>query len=257
MSGPTLNPLSLEGRRILVTGASSGLGRATAILASRLGATVVCNGRDGQRLEQTLHQLEGTGHSAQPFDLKAVDGIAAWLESIATSVGPLHGLVHAAGVQSVLPLHLASPARWKDALLVNVETAIALAKAFQGRRVYAGDHGSMVFLSSVMGQVGAPGRVLYSLGKGAVEAMMRSLALELAPRKIRVNCVAPAFVKTAMLDEMAKVWTDEQRTQVERLHPLGLGEPDDVAGAVAFLLADTGRWVTGTVLRVDGGYSAQ
>ncbi len=241
----------------MVTGASSGIGRATAALLSRLGATLVCNGRDGRRLDETLHQLEGAGHSAQLFDLREVDGIPAWIESIVTSVGPLHGLVHAAGVQSVLPLHLASPARWKEAILVNVETALALSKAFQNRGVYAGDKGSIVYLSSVMGQVGAPGRVIYSLSKGAIEAMTRSLALELAPRKIRVNCIAPAFVKTPMLDEMAKVWTDEQRTHVERLHPLGFGEPDDVAGAVAFLLADTGRWVTGTVLRVDGGYSAQ
>jgi len=257
MALPAFNPLSLQDRRILVTGASSGIGRATAIVISRLGATVICNGRDPQRLDETLHQLEGEGHRAQPFDLREIAGIPAWVESIATSVGQLHGLVHAAGIQSVMPFHLASPSKWQEAMLVNIETALALSKAFQGRRVYAGELGSIVLISSVMGQVGAPGRVLYSLSKGAVEAMMRSLALELAPRKIRVNCIAPAFVKTAMLDEMAKVWTEEQRAQMERLHPLGFGEVDDVANAVAFLLADTGRWITGTVMRVDGGYTAQ
>ena len=113
MPHPTFNPLSLVDRRILVTGASSGIGRATAILLSRLGATVICNGRDPRRLDATLRQLEGVGHCIHPFDLREIAGIPAWVESIATSVGQLHGLVHAAGIQSVIPFHLASPQKWQ------------------------------------------------------------------------------------------------------------------------------------------------
>jgi NAD(P)-dependent dehydrogenase (short-subunit alcohol dehydrogenase family) len=253
MSSSSFNPMALENRRVLVTGATSGVGQAVAVLLSHLGATVVCAGRDQKRLEQTMACLAGGGHTQSSYDLGNLSGISDWLATL----GPLHGLVHAAGVQSVVPVRMLTPEKWRMVLLVNTEAALALAKAFLDRRVYAGEHGSIVFLSSVMGRVGTPGRVAYSLSKGALDGLTRSLALELAPRKIRVNCVAPAFVRTRMFDEMFKLWTDEQRAQVERLHPLGIGQPEDVAHAVAFLLADTGKWITGSVMVVDGGYTAQ
>lgn len=251
------NPLDLSDRRILVTGASSGIGQAVAVLLSRLGAKVVCTGRNAERLQKTLVLLEGDGHSARPYDLKNIAEIPQWLESIVSSFGLLHGLVHAAGVQATLPIKLLTLEKWREVFLVNTEAALALAKGIQERKVYAGEKGSIVFISSVMGQVGVPGRVAYSLSKGALNGMTRSLALELAPKHIRVNCVAPAFVRTPMYDEMEKIWNDEQRLQIEALHPLGLGQPEDVAHAVAFLLADTGRWITGTIMVVDGGYTAQ
>jgi NAD(P)-dependent dehydrogenase (short-subunit alcohol dehydrogenase family) len=123
--------------------------------------------------------------------------------------------------------------------------------------VYVGAKGSIVFISSIMGTVGSPGAAAYGSSKGALDAMARSLALELATKRIRVNCVAPAFVRTPMFERMAQRWSATQRSQVEALHPLGLGEPEDVAGAIAFLLSDAARWITGTVLTVDGGYTAQ
>jgi NAD(P)-dependent dehydrogenase (short-subunit alcohol dehydrogenase family) len=116
--------------------------------------------------------------------------------------------------------------------------------------------GSIVFISSVMASVGAPGAAAYSLSKAALHGLARSLALELAPVQIRVNCVAPGFVQTPMFDRMASSWDAEQRARVGADHPLGLGAPLDVAHSVAFLLADTARWITGTVLTVDGGYTA-
>ncbi|NPV57271.1 MAG: SDR family oxidoreductase [Anaerolineae bacterium] len=251
------NPYDLTGRRYLVTGASSGIGAAIALALSRQGAAVIGVGRNAGRLEQTRAGLAGQGHSMQVRDLSDVDSLPAWLEAVCAESGPLNGLVHAAGAQSALPVKLLTPARMKPLQTVNVDAALALVRAFIGPKVYAGEDGAIVLLSSVMGQVGAPARVGYSLTKGALEGMARSLALELAPRRIRVNCVAPAFVNSPMLDEMSRTWDDAQRARVEQMHPLGFGEPEDVANAVAFLLAPSGRWITGSTLVVDGGYTAQ
>jgi NAD(P)-dependent dehydrogenase (short-subunit alcohol dehydrogenase family) len=142
-------------------------------------------------------------------------------------------------------------------MAVNADAALELAKGFVSRRVFSGSRGSIVFVSSVLGIVGSSAAAAYSLSKGAVNALTRSLAVELAPRRIRVNCVAPGFVRTPMLDKLRRTWTAAQDAQVEALHPLGYGTPENVAGAVAFLLAETGSWITGTVLVVDGGYTAQ
>ncbi len=249
--------MALNGRHILVTGASSGIGQAVAVLLSRLGASVACVGRSSGKLGETIRLLAGAGHTTHIFDLNDTDRITSWLIEVAAQTGKLHGLVHAAGLQSVTSLKMFRVEHWREMWRVNTEAALVLAQGFRQRPVYVGENGSIVFISSVMGEVGAPGRAAYSLSKGTLHGFTRSLALELASQHIRVNCVAPAFVRTPMFDEMTRVWTAQQRTEVESAHPLGLGEPEDVANAVAFLLADSGRWITGTVLVVDGGYTAR
>lgn len=250
------NPMQLTGRRILVTGASAGIGRATAILLSQLGASVISVGRNQERLQQTQKQLAPGNHAATVIDLSDLDAIPRQMQDLVAKEGQLNGLVHAAGMQMTLPLKMLAVSKWREMLLINTEASLVLAQAFQSKDVCATSGGAIVFISSVLGQVGAPGRSVYSLTKGALDAMAKSLALELAPRKIRVNCVAPAFVRTAMYEEMARFWSSTQQMKVENDHPLGLGAPEDIANAVAFLIADTGRWITGSTLVVDGGYTA-
>jgi NAD(P)-dependent dehydrogenase (short-subunit alcohol dehydrogenase family) len=251
------NPLDLRGRRILVTGAASGIGRATALLVSRLSGCVVCVDMDGEGLGKTLADLDGIGHTQFACDLRDHAGISQWMTKLVEQWGPLHGIVHAAGLPCVVPLKILTSENYHDVFAVNTEAALALARTFQSRKVYAGENGSLVFISSVMALVGSPTAVGYSMSKAALIGMARSMALELAPRKIRVNCVAPGFVRTPMYEKVAKFWDPEQDARIAALHPLGWGEPEDVAHAVAFLLADTARWITGTVLTVDGGYTAQ
>jgi len=251
------NPMDLSERRFLVTGAASGIGRATAVLLSRLGARVVCADMDELGLQETGRSLASDGHSLQVRDLKDIEGIPGWLAEIANTFGSLHGFVHAAGVPARRPLQSLSIEKWREAFLINTEAALVLAKAFCGRRIYAGKNGSIVFISSVMAQAGSPAAAAYSLSKAALDGMARSLAIELAARRIRVNCVAPGFVRTPMFERMENSWDSDQRARVEALHPLGIGRPEDISNAVAFLLADTGCWITGTVLVVDGGYLAQ
>lgn len=257
MNTTPCNPLDLTGRRFLVTGASSGIGRATAVLLSRLGAKVAGADIDQAGLDETRALLQGDGHCLEVRDLRDLNGIAEWLNKLVGSFGLLHGFVHAAGIPAPWPLKALTVEAWRGVFLINTEVALSLTKAFQGRRVYAGENGSVVFVSSVMAQVGTPLGAVYSMTKGALDGMARSLAVELAAKRIRVNCVAPAFVKTPMFEQVERLWDSSQYARVEALHPLGYGQPEDVANAVAFLLADTARWITGTVLVVDGGYTAQ
>jgi len=253
----SLNPLDLDGRSYLVTGAASGIGRATALLLSQLGARALCSDIDEAGLNETVGLLEGRGHDCRVFDLRNAEGIDRWMGEISGSFGRLHGLVHAGGVPCVSPVKTLSLDKVRETLLINTESAFAMAKAFASHRIYAGSQGSIVFISSIMGRVGSPASVGYSLSKGAIDAMTRSLALEYARKGIRVNAVAPGFVQTPMFEKTRTTWTKEQEDRVGELHPLGLGRPEDIANAIAFLLADASRWITGTVLVVDGGYTAQ
>lgn len=251
------NPLDLSGCRYLVSGAASGIGQATARLASSLGARVICLDRDGAGLEATMRLLEGEDHGAECFDLADTAAIPVLVARIVERFGVLNGLVHAAGVPCVVPLRQLTPEQARHVMVVNVDAALELSRCFVSRRVFSGTKGSIVFVSSVLGVVGSPAAAAYSLSKGAVIALARSLAVELAPRRVRVNCVAPGFVRTPMLDKLRRTWTAAQDAQVEALHPLGFGTPESVAGAIVFLLAETGSWITGTTLVVDGGYTAQ
>lgn len=249
--------MSLDNCSFLVTGAASGIGRATAIMLSRLGAKLICADIDKAGLEETLAVLEGTGHLSQVFDLRNIADIDKWVIDACASFGRLHGLVHAAGVSCIAPVKILSIEKYREVFLINTESALALAKVFPRPKVYAGSNGSIVFISSAMALVGSSAAVGYSLSKAAIHGMTRSMAIEYAKKNIRVNAVAPGFVKTSMFDKSKARWDEEQAARVEALHPLGFGQPEDVAHAIAFLLADTGRWITGTILVVDGGYTAQ
>ena len=250
------NPLDLTGRVLLVTGASSGIGRETAVLLSQLGARIVLVGRNSERLAETVRNLSGTGHCTEAFDLAQTEQISAWLKDLCTVTGPLNGLVHCAGIHSTMPLRVLSPRVFEQVYRINVSAAAMLAKGFRQTGCYI-PGGSIVLVSSVMGLVGEVAVSAYSSSKAAVLGLTRALALELAREKIRVNCVVPGLVKTEMTAQLRRSLSPDQVSAIESRHPLGLGEPRDVAHAIAFLLADTASWITGSGLVVDGGYTAR
>lgn len=250
------HPLDMSGRTALVTGASAGIGRDAALLLAELGARVILVGRNLERLNAAAAQLPGSGHLVEAFDLNQLDEIPGWMKRLAEKAGELHGVVHCAGVQQTMPLRAMTVKPAEDLMRVNVLAALMLAKGLRQKGVRAAD-ASLVLVASVMGLVGAPGRAVYCASKGAILSMTRALALELAAEKIRVNCVAPAFVKTEMLDELKAVAGADQIAAVEARHPLGFGEPRDVSHSIAFLLSPASRWTTGSTLTVDGGYTAQ
>lgn len=218
---------------------------------------MVVTGRNHARLEETLATLTPGDHRAEPFDLDAAEEIPRWIAGIAENGGPLHGIVHAAGKQTTMPLRFLTAAATDDILRTNLTSAVMLARGFSQKKCRAAEGGSLVFVSSVMGLVSRPALAAYSASKAALGGLVRALALELAKDRIRVNCVAPAFVETPMLDGVRESLTPEQFAALEAAHPLGFGAPRDVAHSIAFLLAGTGRWITGSTLVVDGGYSVQ
>lgn len=249
------NPMALDGRTVLVTGASSGLGRAISVLISRLGGRVVLVARNPERLEETRSLMQAGEHRIEPFDLTQLDDIPRWMKQLTAEVGPLDGLVHSAGLHVTLPLRVLKPSRLDELMKVNVLAAMALTKGFRQRGVRA-EQGSVVYLASVAALAGSPGNAGYSATKGALVSMCRSLAVELAPEQIRVNCLAPGWVPTELAAKAEEKLDDDQLQAISEMHPLGLGEPDDVANAAAFLLAGTGRWITGQTLVIDGGYTS-
>jgi NAD(P)-dependent dehydrogenase (short-subunit alcohol dehydrogenase family) len=240
-----------------VTGASAGIGRSAAVLLSELGARVILVGRRQTALEETASLLEGRPHRIELFDLRGLEAIPAWFARLVSDIGPFHGLAHCAGIDAFLPLRALSLNRIEEVVRTNLYAAILLTQAF-ARKAAHESRAAIVLVASVAGAVGVPARTVYGASKGALIAFARSAALELAASGIRVNCVMPSYVQTDMYEQAVGNLTEEQRSElVRRTQPLGLGTPLDVAYSIAFLLADTSRWITGSVLTVDGGYTAQ
>jgi len=251
------NPLDLSGKTILVTGASSGIGRSTAVLLSGLGGRIVLNGRNIDGLNQTAAEMQGNCHRIAALDLAKLNEIPQWFSGLTQELGPFSALVHCAGAGSMLPVRLLSVEHLQEIMNVNFYSAAVLTKEFARKRNHQ-ENSSIVFAASVAGMLGTPARSAYSASKGALIAFARSAAIELAKSGMRVNCVAPSYVQTDMYERTKASLTPEQlEALVDATQPLGLGTALDVANAIAFLVADTGRWITGSVLAVDGGYAAQ
>lgn len=246
----------VKGRCYLVTGAASGIGRATALLLSDLGAKVLLVDINGENLQKVKQECNN-GCDSLVIDLMEADKIKALIIEKVASFGKLHGFVHCAGLPYIAPLKVVNAAKADSIYRLNTYAAIELAKVCSGKQVYAGENGSFVLISSVYGLVGSAANVGYAMSKGAIIAITKSLAIELAGHDIRVNCVAPGFIKTSMAEKVDNMMDADYNARLDALHPLGLGKPEDVANGILFLLSDMSSWMTGAVLNVDGGFTAQ
>jgi NAD(P)-dependent dehydrogenase (short-subunit alcohol dehydrogenase family) len=250
-----MNISNIQNKRILITGASSGIGKGVSRYLSLLGAKVVVTARDNARLLDTYNSLVGDGHQMLIADLSDALTIDSLLDQAVSQGGELDGIVHCAGIQKTLPLRSVSISAYEDVFNVNVKSALFLAKSFRRKGINNPEGSSIVFLSSVAALRGEPAISIYSASKGALISLTQSLAIELARQKIRVNCIAPGVVETEMADGLKARLSDEQYDLLLNKHPLGLGKVEDIANGAVFLLGYGARWVTGTTLVMDGGYS--
>lgn len=246
-----------EGKTIVVSGASSGIGRAIAIHLARQGAGLVLIGRDQDRLEETAQRSGARVCRIIRLDLTNVSAIMPALKEAASSVGRFYGLCHAAGTVDTLPLSATSSEKIQTMMEVNYVAGMELARSVTRRDLLNEEGGAVLFISAVYGLVGKPGQIAYSGSKGAVIAAARAMAIELARRNIRVNVISPGMVRTEMTEKAIVGLSTQQVQALKDAHPLGFGSPDDIANAAAFLLSPQSNWITGANLVVDGGCSAQ
>lgn len=244
------NPFSLENKTILITGASSGIGKATAIECSKLGAKCIITARNEERLSQTFTKLEGEGHTKLIADLSSDDNI----EKIVENCPQIDGLVNNAGISRPLPVNFVTREKIDQIFPTNLEGPILLfSRLLKTKKLGKGS--SSVFTSSINGVWGGgKAECLYSASKAALSGFVKSAALDLAPKGIRVNCVCPGMVETGILSDGAI--TPEQLAENAKGYPVGRhGKPEEVAWAIIYLLSDAAGFVTGSNLVIDGGIS--
>ena len=247
-----LNPFSLVGKTILITGASSGIGRATAVTCSQMGATLVITGRNEARLHETFTSLAGEGHQQICADLTDPDS----LDKLVEGLPKLDGLVNNAGIAKPLVLQLTDREDVNEIMQINALGPIHLTRLIlQHKKLNKG--ASLIFVSSVNGNNCAYiGSSIYAASKTALTGFMKGVALELAPRGIRANCINPGMIETDLL-KSGSIGPEELETDRLKYPLKRYGKPDEVAYAAVYLLSDATKWMTGSSLLIDGGYTLQ
>lgn len=239
--------LNIKNKHFLITGASGGIGRACCILLSEFGAKLTITGRNEHELIDTAKACENEVQITI-HDLSAEEETALLADSLSENID---GLVHTAGIVKPLPIKFIKTSHYNEVMNINLRSAILLSSTLlKKKRVNQGS--SFVFLSSISAQHPYIGGSLYVSSKAALEAFVKTLALEHSGR-LRANLLAPALVKTNIFDKTQEVTGEEEIKEYEKSYPLGFGEPEDVANACGFLLSSRSKWITGTVIKMDGG----
>lgn len=244
------NPFTLEGKTILITGASSGIGRATAIECSRLGASLIITGRNELRLDETFIKLAKGEHKKIIADLRFEEQI----EMLVSGLSEIDGIVHSAGIVDPVPFEFVTRSKLNNIFEINFFSPSLLTQAVIKKKVLK-KHSSIVFISSISGiYCSSIAGAMYSSTKGAINGIIKGMALDLAHKFIRVNSICPGMIETNILDK--GLVTKEQLTEDVKRYPLKRhGKPEEVAFAAIYLLSDASSWVTGTNLLIDGGYT--
>ncbi len=246
----SFNPFSLKGKTILVTGASSGIGRETAIVCSKLGATIILNARNEERIRETFESLDGDTHYIILGDVTEQES----LEKIVKNLPTIDGMVLCAGKAINLPVQFCDREHMDDLFNLNFFSTVELFRlVYKKKKINKG--GSIVLIDSVGGLTRfAPGGAIYGATKAALSSFSKFCAREFAPRKIRVNCICPGMIDTPLIHR--GTITEEQLQEDAKRYPCGrYGNPEDVAYGAVYLLSDASSWVTGTNLFIDGGLS--
>lgn len=249
----TKNPFSLEGKTILITGASSGIGQGCALMAAQMGAKVIVCGRNEERLKETISQMQGEGHSTFAGELTDQSVI----EKLVAEIPSLNGVVFSAGISMTAPFTFSTREKFNKVFDVNFFSPIEILRLLVKKKKLANE-ASVVFISSVGGNFGfSVGNGIYGASKAALNSMSRLCSLELAPKKIRVNSICPGMVATPLVEGFSENITQEDIQKDMDFYPLKrYGKPEDIAGGVVYLLSDAASWVTGQAICIDGGITA-
>jgi len=242
-----INPYSLENKRIVITGAGSGIGRATAILCSKLGAEVFLLDIADEALKETAQLIKDDKVSIYASDLTDNESLGSIVKAICIE-NPIDGLVHCAGISSRKPLNTLKREGFSKVMDINFYSFVEIVKLFS-KRGRMTDGGKIVVMSSISSIRGYKAKTEYCVSKAAVDAFVRCMALELAPRRICVNSVMASEVLTPMATKAKEM----NLSDVEFHTPLGSSQPEEIAATIAFLLSDATKTITGTALLIDGG----
>lgn len=249
--------VSLQNKNILISGASAGIGRACAIECNRAGANIHLLGRDRERLKYSYDQLSGEGNSYHILDLLDYQKYPETISAIVESHGKIDGFIHSAGVQIMVPLRSMTVSQYYETFAVNTVSAFEISRLLARKKNHRESGLKIVFIASVMSVVGSPGISAYCSSKAALVGGARSMAIELAPKNILVNCVSPGSIADTDINNLRTKLTEEDLASIVNEHPLGLGYTDDVSSLCVYLLSEKAKWITGQNIIVDGGYSAK
>lgn len=249
------NLIDLTNKHIVITGASSGIGKAIALLCNELGANLSLIGRNIDSLNSVLNLMKGSKNYAYEFDVCDILSMDKLIFNIVSNVGPIDGFVHSAGIEMTRPIKMLKINHYSDAFNTNTISALELTKCIT-KSGNVSNNASIVYISSIVGILGQAGKTAYSASKAALIGASKCLALELAPRGIRVNTILPAVVETNMSKNILDSLSEENKNNILKMHPLGFGKPEDVANSAVFLLSSASKWITGVEFIIDGGYSA-
>lgn len=241
------NPFSLRGKMVLVTGASSGIGRAIAIACSRMGAVVIATGRNAQKLESTMNAMDGKENLMITADLTKANDVRI----LATQVPKLDGIVHCAGIGHRMPTKLLTTVEVEKVMNSNFMSAVSVQSELMNAKKL-NKASSVVFVASVAPKMPAFGNAAYTASKAAIIGYAKCLALELASRGIRVNCICPAMVWTDLI--MQEGVGKEELERAQQKYPLKrYGQPEDIANLAIYLLSDASQWMTNSCIDITGG----
>lgn len=240
-------------KNYLVTGVSSGLGAALSKSLLNQGHHVLGISRNIEKIEKLSIQFQHR-LTTLSIDLSLPFDNLVPIEEFVKTYGKLHGMICCAGREETVPLSLYIPEKVHDLFSVNFNSIFELTRFFAKKKI-SEEGASIIYISSVMSELGQPGKTAYCASKSALIGLARASALELANRKIRVNAVSPGVVETPMTEKLFAQIGDEGKKRVLEMHPLGFGQTDDIIPLIEFLLSDNSRWITGQNIRIDGGYS--
>lgn len=249
------NPMDLSDKRILITGAASGIGRETAVVLDNLGASLILLDIKEKGLDDTIGMLSNSNkHKAYTIDLCKCEEIEALIKTIIKENGTFDGFVHCAGIAPMRPFLMTKTENIDRVMRINFYSFVEIVRVLTKTKNGFANGGSIVAMSSTGSIHGKPTKIAYSASKASIDAALRCITVELKERKIRINSVMPSWVRTQMFDSFMADYPDSQDVkEINEKQYLGVSEPNEVANTIAFLLSDATKTITGTTILMDGG----